>query len=158
RVRVQSAADPMADSDLVAALAETEQALVIVNSRKHALALYHAAVAAELAGAVHLSTRQIAVDRRRILAEVRARLADGAPCRLMAGSRVEAGVDLDFPRVWRAEAGLDQIVQAAGRCNRGGKRAREDSIVMVFRSAEHATPREIAAFAQDFGRIARRHR
>ncbi len=112
----------MNDDDLIAALSEWEQGLVIVNSRAHALALYRKARDAELDGAVHLTTRQYAAHRRRILANVRERLEKGAPCRLIATSLVEAGVDLDFPRVWRAEAGLDQIAQAAGRCNREGQR------------------------------------
>jgi len=59
---------------------------------------------------VHLTTRQYAEHRRAILAGVREALTDKRPCRLIATSLVEAGVDLDFPRVWRAEAGLDQIV------------------------------------------------
>jgi len=80
-------------------------------------------------------------------------LKDGVPCRLIATSLVEAGVDLDFPRVWRAEAGLDQIAQAGGRCNREGRRPVEDSIVTVFRPAEAKPPREIAGFIRDVERL-----
>lgn len=145
------------DDELIAALRETPQGLVIVNSRAHALALYRKAVEDGLGGAVHLTTRQYAAHRRRILADVRERLKDGAPCRLIATSLVEAGVDLDFPRVWRAEAGLDQIAQAAGRCNREGLRPMEDSIVGVFRSSEHKPPREIAQLAGDMGRMMGKH-
>ena len=130
---------------------------MIVNSRAHALGLYKAAAAAGLDGVVHLTTRQYAAHRRGILASVRTRLKDGARCRLIATSLVEAGVDLDFPRVWRAEAGLDQIAQAAGRCNREGKRPIEDSIVGVFRSPEHKPPREIAALAGDMARMMGKH-
>jgi len=145
------------DEELLLELAGTEQGLVIVNSRAHALGLYKAVAAAGLEGVVHLTTRQYAAHRRGILASVRTRLKDGAPCRLIATSLVEAGVDLDFPRVWRAEAGLDQIAQAAGRCNREGKRPVEDSIVGVFRSPGHKPPREIAALAGDMARMMGKH-
>ena len=156
RVRIEQLGEKT-DDELIAALGETTQGLMIVNSRKHALALYRKAVECGLDGIIHLTTRQYAAHRRRILDDVRERLKDGAPCRLIATSLVEAGVDLDFPRVWRAEAGLDQIAQAAGRCNREGRRLREESVVGVFRSAEHKPPREIAQLAGDMGRMMGKH-
>lgn len=156
RFRLQFAGE-MSDDDLVAALDGHDRALIIVNSRAHALALYSAVKAAGLNGAIHLTTRQTAADRRVILADVRQRLKDGAPCRLIATSLVEAGVDLDFPRVWRAEAGLDQIAQAGGRCNREGSRPVDDSIVTVFRPAEAQPPREIKGFIADMERMKNNH-
>jgi CRISPR-associated endonuclease/helicase Cas3 len=156
RVEVRRAGE-ITDDHLVASLDGLSQGLVIVNSRAHALALYRTAVNAGLDGVVHLTTRQYAADRRKILENVRARLADGRSCRLIATSLVEAGVDLDFPRVWRAEAGLDQIAQAAGRCNREGRWPAEDSIVTVFKPAEYRPPREIAQLSGDFARVAGRH-
>jgi CRISPR-associated endonuclease/helicase Cas3 len=157
RVTLVIAPEPLSDADVVSELDGYPQALVIVNSRKHALALYRAGVSAGLTGLVHLSTRQIAVHRRVALANIRKRLNGDGPCRVIATSLVEAGVDLDFPRVWRAEAGLDQIAQAAGRCNREGKRPVADSIVTVFKPAEAKPPAEIAAFAQAMHRVAERH-
>ena len=111
-------AGPMDNAALVDALRQHQQALVIVNSRAHALDLYREAVAAGLDGVLHLTTRHYAVHRRAILGAVRARLDPklGRPCLLIATSLIEAGVDVDFPRVFRAEAGLDQIAQAAGAC------------------------------------------
>ncbi len=131
------------NADLVAELEAVPQGLIIVNSRNHALALYNEVKAAGLAGVVHLTTRQYAAHRRLILDDIRARLKGEQPCRVIATSLIEAGVDVDFPRVWRAEAGLDQIAQAAGRCNREGKRAVEESVVQVFSTAEFPPPREI---------------
>jgi CRISPR-associated endonuclease/helicase Cas3 len=156
RVEVHQAGT-MSDDDLLAALAKTDQGLVIVNSRVHALALYSKLQDSGLDGVMHLTTRQYAAHRRLLLAEVRVRLRQGQPCRLIATSLVEAGVDLDFPRVWRAEAGLDQIAQAAGRCNREGRRPLEESIVTIFRPADFKAPRELDQLAKDFGRIAPRH-
>ena len=72
-------------------------------------------------------------DRRRVIAGIRSCLAEGLPCHVVSTSLIEAGVDLDFPAVWRQEAGLDAILQAGGRCNREGKRPMEDSVVHVFR-------------------------
>ncbi len=142
----------MTDDDLIDALAGTSQGLVIVNSRGHARKLYETAVAEGIEGVIHLTTRQYAAHRRRILDHVRERLQQGKPCRVIATSLIEAGVDVDFPRVWRAEAGLDQIIQAAGRCNREGRQAADDSIVTVFQ-AEHPAPREIRAFSEAMGRV-----
>jgi CRISPR-associated endonuclease/helicase Cas3 len=156
RVRLRHLAD-VTDDQLLCELSETWHGLVIVNSRAHALVLYRKAAEQGLEGVIHLTTRQYAAHRREILNNVRRLLKDGAPCRLIATSLVEAGVDLDFPRVWRAEAGLDQIAQAAGRCNREGSRPIEESIVSVFRSPEHKMPREIAQLAGDMGRIIKDH-
>lgn len=146
-------AGPMTDADLVEALRDSEQALVIVNSRRHALALHRAVEQAGLDGAVHLSTRQYAAHRQVILADIRERLRQGGPCRLIATSLIEAGVDVDFPRAWRAEVGLDQLTQTAGRVNREGRRPVEDSIVTLFEAPDNPPPREIAGFIGDRRRM-----
>jgi CRISPR-associated endonuclease/helicase Cas3 len=149
--------EAMGDDDLVEALRRQNQGLVIVNTRRHALDLYRAAEEEGLDGLIHLTTRQYAAHRRTILADVRGRLERGEPCRVIATSLVEAGVDLDFPLVWRAETGLDQIAQAAGRCNREGKRAVGESVVTVFRPRDHAPPPEIKQLIGDFDRMAKDH-
>lgn len=136
------------DNALIAALRAHTQALIIVNSRKHALALYSSAKAEGLEGIVHLSTRQFPAHRRRILALIRARLKDGLPCRLIATSLVEAGVDVDFPIGWRAEAGLDSVVQAAGRINREGRRDWQESPLTVFTAPDNEPPPEVAQMAR----------
>lgn len=147
----------MDDTALLGELGKTDQGLVIVNSRKHALTLYRQAKETGLDGLVHLTTRQYAAHRREILAAVRQKLMHGEPCRVIATSLVEAGVDLDFPKVWRAEAGLDQVAQAAGRCNREGRRQIEDSIVTVFKAPEDPPPAEIAGLSGDMARMMARH-
>ncbi|MBJ7545126.1 CRISPR-associated endonuclease Cas3'' [Rhodomicrobium udaipurense] len=150
-------AGPMDNAALVDALGRERQALVIVNSRAHALDLYRDAVKAGLDGVLHLTTRQYAVNRREILKYVRARLENDRPCRLIATSLVEAGVDVDFPRVFRAEAGLDQIAQAAGRCNREGRRDPDASVVTVFEAVGYSVPSEIKGLIGDFSRIRDKH-
>lgn len=138
----------MDDLALLAALRSTPQGFVIVNSRKHALALYQAAQEDGLAGLVHLTTRQYPAHRRRIIADIKSRLAQGHPCRLIATSLIEAGVDLDFPCGWRAEAGLDSVIQAAGRVNREGKRLLTASVLTVFSAPENRPPAEVAQLAK----------
>ncbi len=83
-------------------------------------------------GRFHLSTLMIPTDREETLNVIRARLRNGQVCRVVSTSLVEAGVDVDFPSVWRELAGLDSILQAAGRCNREGKRSAAESVVHVF--------------------------
>lgn len=79
----------------------------------------------------------VPAHRKAVLDTVRQRLQAGLPCRVVSTSLIEAGVDVDFPAVYREVAGLDSIAQAAGRCNREGKRAAEDSVVTFFQS-EHS--------------------
>ncbi|GAB2940710.1 CRISPR-associated endonuclease Cas3'' [Aquaspirillum soli] len=138
----------LSDEALQQQMAAREQVLCIVNNRRHARALYESI--AGLDGARHLTTLMCARHRSEVLAEVRQRLRDGLPCRLVATSLIEAGVDVDFPCVLRAEAGLDSIAQAAGRCNREGKRALEASEVLVFQTEnpDWKAPQELQQFAQ----------
>jgi CRISPR-associated helicase Cas3 len=105
--------------DLAAELEGIQQVLVVVNLKRHALALLDALASAT--DVVHLSTNLCPLHRRAVLDRVRHRLACGAPCRLISTQCVEAGVDLDFPKVYRALAPLESIAQAAGRCNREGR-------------------------------------
>ena len=126
----------LSDEALAENLREQNQALCIVNTRKAAQALY-ALLPEE--GRYHLSTLMYPAHRKQVLCTVRERLKQGLPCRVVSTSLIEAGVDVDFPMVWRETAGLDSIAQAAGRCNREGKRDPESSIVTYFQS-EHAVP------------------
>jgi CRISPR-associated endonuclease/helicase Cas3 len=148
----------LTDDDLVAEMSTVDQALTIVNSRRHALTLFQRAKSAGVDGLIHLTTRQTASDRRSILKNVYERLKQRTPCVVIATSLVEAGVDVDFPRVWRAEAGLDQLTQAAGRCNREGRRLVEDSVVTIFKPAQARPPAEIKGLIGDMLRILGEHR
>lgn len=148
----------MSDEDLIGELGQVAQGLVIVNSRGHALTLYHAARnSLGKAGLIHLSTRQTAADRKKILDGVKRDLAEGRPCRVVATSLIEAGIDISFPRAWRAEAGLDQIIQAAGRVNREGRTAADVSFIDIFIPDAATMPAEIKRFADVTRLVAARH-
>lgn len=102
-------------------IADVPQACVIVNLRAHARKLYQ--MAKERCGeedVFFLTTDLCPAHRLAELEKVRGRLARGEPCRLIATQCIEAGVDLDFPLLYRALAPLEAIIQAAGRCNRNG--------------------------------------
>nr|WP_325194439.1 CRISPR-associated helicase Cas3' [uncultured Oscillibacter sp.] len=124
-------------TDVTDRMNRESQVLCIVNSRKAAQVVYSGLVGE---GTFHLSTLMTPFHRKRVLTEVRQRLKDGQPCRVVSTSLIEAGVDVDFPAVLREEAGLDSILQAAGRCNREGKRPSEESIITVFQSEETPPP------------------
>lgn len=131
--------------DLVDSLNSTKRVLCIVNSKKVAQDILEKL---DKECRYHLSTFMCPNHRRRVLGEIKRLMGDknyDGPCRVVATSLVEAGVDLDFPEVYRELAGLDNIIQAAGRCNREGKRACRDSFIHVFRLKDEniAPPRFI---------------
>lgn len=110
------------DEEILQILADNPRSMCIVNSRKHAYALFQLAKEDENLGSVyHLSTLMHSKHRRKVLAEVKEKLKSAENVILIATSLVEAGVDIDFPMVMRSIAGIDSIIQAGGRANREGK-------------------------------------
>jgi len=113
-----------------------DQVLCIVNSRKAAKNIY-GMLHGE--GCFHLSTSMYPLHRKKTISEIKERLQNGLPCRVVSTSLIEAGVDIDFPVVYRQICGLDSMLQAGGRCNREGRRKKEDSVVNVF-ELEYGSP------------------
>lgn len=119
----------VSEADLIEKLECEDQALCIVNTKKRAQNLYRKMKGE---GVFHLSTAMYPNHRRRVLGKIRELLQKGERCILISTSLVEAGVDLDFQAVYRQLAGVDSMIQAAGRCNREGKRDAEESFAYVF--------------------------
>ena len=126
RVSVE-VAGPLPDDVLAEWMVAERQVLVILDNRRHAQALF-----ARVAGSVHLSTFMTGAHRRAVLADLRMRLVAGEQVRLISTSLIEAGVDIDFPVVFRAMAGVDRMAQAAGRCNREGRLGPGGGRVVLF--------------------------
>lgn len=106
-----------------------EAVLVVVNLKRQARQLWES-ISSRREHCYHLSTSMCPSHRRATLEQVRLRLAQGLPAVLVSTQCIEAGVDLDFPRLYRAYGPWDALVQAAGRCNREGKA--ENGVVTVF--------------------------
>ena len=136
--------------ELASELSDRTQVLCVVNIKRHAYELWSAlnSVLSEekRASLIHLSSAMCPAHRLDILGtpdtqdkrSIRHRLANDLPCRLISTQVVEAGVDVDFPAVYRAEGPLDSIVQAAGRCNREGNHDNGD--VIIFKLPDHSLP------------------
>ena len=116
------------------------QVLCVVNTRAHARAIWQAL---EDEDAIHLSTHLCGAHREREIERIKAKLEAGEPCRVVSTQLIEAGIDLDFPVVFRSFAPLDSIVQAAGRCNRNMKLYPGKGLVVVFKPAQMGLPKGV---------------
>ena len=114
-------------------ISKCDRSLTIVNTTKLATEGFRALANLVDGEWFHLSARMIPVHRQQVLKAIGERLKDELPHHVISTQVIEAGVDLDFPFVFRQFAPLDSIVQAAGRCNREGKiEDWQKAIVQVF--------------------------
>ncbi|MEW6508331.1 MAG: CRISPR-associated helicase Cas3' [Bacteroidota bacterium] len=122
--------------DIAEELTKHNQVLCIVNTRNDCRQLHSLMPG----GTIHLSAFMCGEERSEIISGIKQKLRNGKPVRVISTQLVEAGVDIDFPVVYRALAGLDSIAQAAGRCNRENKLAAEGKRgkVVVFNPPKEA--------------------
>lgn len=130
--------------ELAERLAAEHSVLCVVNSRKDAGQVYRA-LRDNTDEVIHLSRSMCSAHLRRAIETIKVRMREGKPTKVISTQLIEAGVDLDFPCVWRAHSGLGSIIQAGGRCNREGKMERRGQVI-VFSLADGSRP---------FGNIAR---
>ena len=138
RVKISNAGY-LSDADLASQLHSYPRVLCILNTKRHAVKVFEALGADDPVN-IHLSAQLCPAHRQTVLAGIRRREQHGEPCRVIATTVVEAGVDLDFPAVFRALTGLDSLAQAAGRCNRHGKGGRDGGSVFLFTPASEKCP------------------
>ncbi len=125
------------NEELSTQVTERSQVLCIVNTRNHAAEIFERLIQKQTEGCFHLSTRMCAAHRMEQLDEIRRRLKANEPSRVVSTQLIEAGVDVDFPVVYRSSCGLDSLAQAAGRCNREGLL---ESGEVIFFEAERPPP------------------
>ncbi|MBE0486945.1 CRISPR-associated helicase Cas3' [Marinobacter sp.] len=153
RVNIEMPSDPderISWQGLSQQLAEEDCVLVVVNKRQDARTLYE--LLPQNGDTHHLSANMCAEHRSQILAEIHHKLSErragsDRPLRVVSTQLIEAGVDVDFPVVYRAMAGLDSIAQAAGRCNREG-RLPNNGRVVVFQPEQLPPPGFLRQAAQ----------
>ena len=141
RVEYHRREEPVSWQELADELSRENQVMVVLNTRKDAVSLVES-LGDNKRDVFHLSTLLCGIHRKLVLREVKKRLKNGLPVRLISTQVIEAGVDIDFPVVYRAIGPLDRIVQAAGRCNRESKLPQnQPGRVVIFEPSEGRTPR-----------------
>lgn len=119
-------------AEIAKKLDECEQVLCIASTKKEAEKIVEL-----LDGeAMYLSTNLCPAHRREIIREMKTRLRDGNPCRVVSTSIISVGVDIDFPVVYLQYTGLDSLIQGAGRCNREGRQSLQKSRAHIFWTKE----------------------
>ncbi len=156
RVRVRKIDQPLSHQNLAEQLSQYSQALAIVNTRKEARLVWESLIPlTSREECFHLSTMMCPEHRSDTLDAIRQCLKANLPCRVVSTQLIEAGVDVDFPVVYRAIAGIDSIAQAAGRCNREGRL--ESGEVYVFRGETAPPPGHLRQSAESGERIIATH-
>jgi CRISPR-associated endonuclease/helicase Cas3 len=153
RVRVADIGS-QTDHELCKRIMAHPQVLIIVNTKRHARRLFEAIGASN--GHFHLSGNMCPAHRSDKLKMIKEYLAEGRVCRVVSTQVIEAGVDIDFPVVFRSLAGLDSIAQAAGRCNRNGRLSEGE--IYIFRSEDNLSERFFYDTAQCAGQVLKLYR
>ena len=145
----------ISNDELADRLNKYKQVLCIVNTRKHARRIFER-IHDEEKGCYHLSALMCSEHRTATLNKIRSALLDANSCRVVSTQLIEAGVDIDFPVVFRSVSGIDSIAQAAGRCNREGKLP-EGGRVFVFSPEDGLPPGHFRQTAQTAEGVMRHH-
>ncbi len=153
--RVKVSTIPLAtDIEIANKIVLHKQVLCVVNTRKHARQLFD--LISDKEGLYHLSALMCPVHRSKTISTIKKALKNDQKCRVISTQLIEAGVDIDFPVVYRAQAGIDSIAQSAGRCNREGQLS-EHGNVIVFRTEKMPPIGYLRKSAETAEGVIRRH-
>lgn len=120
----------LSDNELGKRLKDLKQVLCIVNTRRHARQVYESVRGEDCC--YHLSALMCPAHRTEVISRIKQALYDNRPCCVISTQLIEAGVDIDFPVVFRSLSGIDSMVQAAGRCNREGKLSQKGQVYIFM--------------------------
>lgn len=152
RVNVHYNDELLSNTEIGDRISKLKQVLVIVNTRRDSREIFEQLYTndEDSDSIFHLSTFMCPKHREQVLKIIRKRLDSGCSCKVVSTQLVEAGVDIDFPVVYRAIAGLDSIAQAAGRCNREGRLGKGD--VYIFKGENPPPPGHLRQSAESGGK------
>ncbi len=126
---------------------QNDSVLIVCNTKKKAMSLFEEVKKRSEIQVLHLSTNLCQIHRMEVINKVRQKLKDGQKLILCSTQLIEAGVDMDFPVVFRELAPLEAIIQSAGRCNREGKL--KEGQVYLFQLEDQGQPsRQYETFAK----------
>ena len=126
---------------------QKDSVLIVCNTKKKAMALFECLETKSEIPVLHLSTNMCQIHRMEVINKVRQMLKNGEKLILCSTQLIEAGVDIDFPVVFRELAPLESIIQSAGRCNREGKL--KEGQVYLFQLEDQSQPsRQYETFAK----------
>jgi CRISPR-associated endonuclease/helicase Cas3 len=158
RVRSERIPERIDDETLAQQLMASPQVLCIVDARRHAADVF--SMLSNDGSRLHLSAAMCPQHRREVLTKAKDRLRRGLRCHLVTTRVIEAGVDISFPVVWRAVAGIDSLHQAAGRCNRNGEFPNVGRFVIFEPARADAIPKPLADLrrrAEEARQVLRQH-
>jgi CRISPR-associated helicase Cas3/CRISPR-associated endonuclease Cas3-HD len=118
-------------AEIASEVAQVNQCCVIVNIKRHALELFNQLEGKKVGAIFHISTNMCPAHRINVIDKIKYCLNNNLPCHVVSTSCIEAGVDLDFPVLYRSIAPLDAVIQAAGRCNRKGNPEKGKVIIFI---------------------------
>lgn len=141
RVEYRYLSIPMNWTAIAAELAKQQQVLCIVNLKRDVTSVYNELLQLGIDDndIFCLSTNLCPAHRLKVIAEVQQRLKNGQKCIFISTQCIEAGVNVDFPSVWRVAGPLEAILQAGGRCNRHGLMGKRGEVV-IFKHTGWGVP------------------
>jgi len=141
--------DPVTIEELCKSVLEhNDSALCVFNTKKQALLFFNAIHDCSDYKLFHLSTGMYPAHRKQVIESIRTCLIKKDKILVSSTQLIEAGVDFDFPYVYREIAPLESLIQSAGRCNREGKLDKPGEVYIFSIDGAGAPNKQYRALAE----------